>query len=331
MVENNEIASRKDHRSRARASEEVLKREEISYYSYHGLGFGVDATDPTPSATKKSTFQARQVVFEDLYGIKEGTFRHVNDVVQSTHEFQSTVKSSVPTNDMLSVGMDAEACRSYRAQKRSVGKEIITRIITFKTTFGDIPRVEVDSGDEELSFECKLMNFIRQNTSLEFESLCPNVLTDYCLRFIEHCSVTHYVHAIVLGASHALTMTEEEYVNKFGANARIAADKFAELAFKSSLKLGAKKSQCIATKIGLIKKRGQTQDEEVEKEGLLRVKLKPISSLIVDSGKLRKAMEMALSTYIRKKQNRECKTMMRAVQQQLASSLYIATVAVSTI
>ena len=287
----------------------MLNREEIGLYNSLGLGLGVDATDPKPWATKKNAFQARQVVFEDLFGIKEGILRKFNDKVTSMHEFQSSVKASVPTNKLLNVGIDTEGFRSYRAQKRSIGKEIITRTITFKSTFKDVPRVEGDFGDHEPSFESMLMEFIEEQTNAtSVESLRLNVLTDYCFRFVEHSSVTHYVHGIVLGASHFRTMTEEEYMNRFGANARLGVDRIADMALKSHLKFGTRKSQSVATKIGRTKKRGQTQEEEVEEEGLIRVKLKSISSLIVNSGKLRKAMVMALSRYIHKKQDRECKS-----------------------
>lgn len=294
----------------------MVKASEIGKYKDLGLGLGVDATDPTPWTNRKS-FRARHATFENVLGMTGGILRAFNQKVTSVREFQSGVKASVPTNKLLSVGIDAEASRSYSVQRRSIGKKIISRTITFKSQFEDVPigQVETDFGEVSVNFERKLTKFIEKRiNNASVESLSLDTLTDHCFRFIEDRAVTHYVHSIVLGACHYRTMSEEEYVTAFGTNTNIGVDRIAEIALTNTARFKTHKFQSEVIKIGQIKNRDCDQNEEVGEEKVVGVKFKSIISLVVNSAKLREAMQKALSKYINKKEDRKCKNLMQTEQ-----------------
>ena len=291
----------------------MIKAEEIGTYSDYGLGLGVDATDPKLWTNKKS-FQARHVTFENVLGIKDGILRGFNSEVTSLRQFQSNLVASVPTNELLSVGIDIEGARGYSVHKRSIGKKIISRTITFKSKFEDICCGGIDSDDggledERQPFEERLTRFIKEHANKRsMESLSSEDLLGYCCKFVEDKSVTHYVHSIELGACYYRTMSEQEYNTKVGAKAELELDKIAEIALKNTGILGTHKFQSEVTRIGQIKKRACDGNERVKEEAVVGVKLMSISSLVVNSAKLRRAMEKALSNFINKRQNHECKT-----------------------
>ena len=286
----------------------VVNDSEIGDYSDYGLGLGVDATDCQPWTNKK-TFRARHVTRESVLGIKGGILRAFNEKVTSIREFQSSMKASVPTNDLLSVGIDAEASRSYSVQRRSIGKKIISRTIAFKSEFKNIPheRVETDFGESQPSFESRLTGFIKERTKKRVESLSVETLTDLCFQFVENGAVTHYVHSIELGACHYRTMSEEEFVTVFGASANVGVKEMAEIALKNTATMGTHRFQSEDIKIGQIRKRDCDQNEEVGVERVVGLKFQSISSLVVDSATLREAMENAVSMYISKKEDCKCK------------------------
>ena len=299
--------------------ERVINADEIGIYSDYGLGLGVDATDPKPWTNKKS-FRARHVTFENVLGIRDGILRGFNREVTSLRQFQSNLIASVPTSELLSMGIDVEGARGYSMHKRSIGKKIILRTITFKSKFEDIccghGGIDSDDGgapqeEEGQPFEDRLTRFIEEHANGQsMESLSSEDLQGYCSKFVEDKSITHYVHGIELGACYYRTMSEQEYNTKFGAKTGLELDRIAELALKNDLRFGTHKFQSEVTRIGQIKKprRGRDENEKVEEEAVVGVTLMPISSLVVNSVKLRRAMEMALSRFINKRQNHKCKT-----------------------
>ena len=296
--------------------ERVIRVDEIGIYSDYGLGLGVDGTNPKPWTNKKS-FRARHVTFENVFGIKDGILRGFNSEVTSLRQFQTNVIASVLTNELLNVGIDAEGSRSYSVHKRSIGKKIISRTITFKSKFEDICCGGIDSDDGELEeeeqqqpFEDWLTRFIEEHANKRsVEALSPDDLLGYCSKFVEDKSVTHYVLGIKLGACYYRTMSEREYTTKFGAKAELEMDKIAEIALRNAIRFGTHRFQSEVTRIGQFKKkRDDDENEKVEEVAVVGTKLKSISSLVVNSPKLRKAMEKALLRFINKRQNHECKT-----------------------
>ena len=97
-----------------------------------GLGRGVNATHSSPWF-QKSSFQVREVTPSNVIGTEEGGIlqSYVHEVL-SVEEIQAQMSTSVPANSMVSVGIDEELSRSYSTSRRSLGKKIITRSVSFK-------------------------------------------------------------------------------------------------------------------------------------------------------------------------------------------------------
>ena len=110
----------------------VLKPTEIGSIVDLGLGRGVNATHSSPWF-QKSSFQVRPVTLDNVIGTEEGGIlqSYVSEVV-SVEEIQTQMSTSVPASSQVSVGIDEEMSRSYSTSRRSMGKKIITRSITFK-------------------------------------------------------------------------------------------------------------------------------------------------------------------------------------------------------
>ena len=116
----------------------VIDESEIGRFVDLGLGRGVDATKPSPWLYK-SSFQVREVTFDNIIGTEEGGLvNNFEKVVESVQQLQTNMSASVPASQQVSVGVDAELSRSYSKTKRSVGTKVLTRTISFRADFDDI-------------------------------------------------------------------------------------------------------------------------------------------------------------------------------------------------
>ena len=116
----------------------VIDESEIGRFVDLGLGRGVDATKPSPWLSK-SSFQVREVTFDNIIGTEEGGLvNNFEKVVESVQQLQTNMSASVPASQQVSVGVDAELSRSYSKTKRSVGTKVLTRTISFRADFDDI-------------------------------------------------------------------------------------------------------------------------------------------------------------------------------------------------
>ena len=116
----------------------VIDESEIGRFVDLGLGRGVDATKPSPWLSK-SSFQVREVTFDNIIGTEEGGLvNNFEKVVESVQQLQTNLSASVPASQQVSVGVDAELSRSYSKTKTSVGTKVLTRTISFRADFDDI-------------------------------------------------------------------------------------------------------------------------------------------------------------------------------------------------
>ena len=121
-------------------AESVLTLDEIGRMIDLGLGRGVDATSPTPWLNK-SAFQVREVTSHNIIGTDEGSMlQSYSHEVSSVQVMQTNMSASVPVSQQVSVGIDAELSRNYSTSRRSVGKKIITRSISYRADFDDLTR-----------------------------------------------------------------------------------------------------------------------------------------------------------------------------------------------
>lgn len=124
-------------------AEAVLTAEEIGRIIDFGLGRGVNATLSTPWL-QKSTFQVRQVTPLNVVGTEEGGIvqSYVNEV-ESVQDIQTQLSASIPASEQISIGIDAELSRSYSSTRKSLGKKIITRSISFKPDINNTEEASV--------------------------------------------------------------------------------------------------------------------------------------------------------------------------------------------
>ena len=119
----------------------VVSPGEIGRIVDLGLGRGVDITKKFPWLDK-SSFQVRPVDLDNIIGTEEGGFlQNYEREVISIQEQQGELKASIaiPQSPVM-IGVDAEQSRSHAATRRSVGKKVVNRTISFRADFHDAPK-----------------------------------------------------------------------------------------------------------------------------------------------------------------------------------------------
>ena len=104
-----------------------------------GLGRGLDATDVEPWQ-HISSFQVREVTTDNVVatdGIakKEDFQEDVKSMVDQHAEIAASAKKS----GIASIGIFAERSRSLKQSKKMVGSRVLTRTITFRSDFTNLP------------------------------------------------------------------------------------------------------------------------------------------------------------------------------------------------
>ena len=118
----------------------VLTAAEIDRMIDLGLGRGIDATNPKPWANK-SAFQVRRVTAEGVLGTEEGgSLQSYEREVSSVVSHQTNMKASVVVPQApVEIGVDAEQSRSVSSTRRTLGKKVVNRSVSFQSDFSDVP------------------------------------------------------------------------------------------------------------------------------------------------------------------------------------------------
>ena len=119
----------------------VIAASEIVRIVDLGLGRGVDMTKTSPWL-EKSSFQVRPVDQENIIGTEEGgSLQNYEREIISIQEQQGEMKASITIpKSPVSIGIDAEQARSHASTRRSVGKKVVNRTISFRADFHDAPK-----------------------------------------------------------------------------------------------------------------------------------------------------------------------------------------------
>lgn len=139
----------------------VVSPEEVQRLIDMGLGRGVDATSKH-LWKRKSAFQVQSISssLENIIGTDEGSTRQYYERdVSSIIGQQTEIKLSIDEpNTKINVGMDTLSSQTMSKSRKSVGEQVITRTISFRSSFDDLPlqyihgkkleRNEVRSPDE---------------------------------------------------------------------------------------------------------------------------------------------------------------------------------------
>lgn len=118
----------------------ALTSAEIERMIDLGLGRGIDATNAKPWANK-TAFQVRRVIAEGVLGTEEGgSLQSYEREVASVVSHQTNLKASIVVpQSPVQIGMDAEQSRSVSSTRRTLGKVVINRSVSFLSDFNDIP------------------------------------------------------------------------------------------------------------------------------------------------------------------------------------------------
>lgn len=125
----------------------VVTVDEVQRLIDLGLGRGLDATNPTPWKNK-SSFQVREIspTLANIIGTEEGGAHQVYESeITSVSGQQANVKLSVDEpHGKVKIGMDGEASRSVSKSRKAAGEKVVTRTISFRADFDDLPLYCVD-------------------------------------------------------------------------------------------------------------------------------------------------------------------------------------------
>ena len=118
----------------------VITPGEIGRIVDLGLGRGLDHTKEMPWLNK-SSFQVRPVLLENIIGTEEGgALQNYEREIVSIQDQRGELKASITVpQSPVSIGVDAEQSRSHTSTRRSVGKKIVNRTISFRADFHDAP------------------------------------------------------------------------------------------------------------------------------------------------------------------------------------------------
>ena len=134
--------------SSAKKAEPALTSAEVERMIDLGLGRGLDSTDPKPWYNK-SAFQVRRVTAESVIGTEEGgSLQSYEREVTSITSHQTNLKAAVEVPQApVEVGIDAEASRSVTSSRKTVGKKVINRSISFRSDFDDVSYVTTEGSE----------------------------------------------------------------------------------------------------------------------------------------------------------------------------------------
>ena len=126
----------------------VITVDEVQRLIDLGLGRGIDATNPTPWKNK-SSFQVREIspTLGNIIGTEEGgAHQYYENEISSVTSQQANVKLSVnEPHGKVKIGMDGEQSRSVSKVRKAAGEKVITRTISFRADFDDLPLYCVDN------------------------------------------------------------------------------------------------------------------------------------------------------------------------------------------
>ena len=258
-------------------------RKELKRFEEFGLGLGVDATNPSPFANRKS-FHVRQIDLDTIICMDAGGALHsIFQKLETTDENTIQLSASVTLpHTPIQIGTAVEYSRSTARRGYTIGREVITRSVAFRM---DRHRNE-EAGLKSDHFE----EWINQH--LTIRPYAVKELVELIIRY----GITHYVSKIQLGAALYCTMSEVYYSSFVRGKKGIGVDKMAELA------LSASKKRTSSSQVSETKRIGFMSDDCVVRRGtydeaVVDVELESVANLIKDR-RLKDALTKALRIYV---------------------------------
>jgi len=274
-----------------------------------GLGRGVDATVASPWLNNKCSYQVRKLTADNVHGTISGVLSGYVEHVSSIEEIKAVLDLSVPLENKVTLGVDAEYSRVHYSSLTSLGWKVVTRNVAFDDKDeGDMVDKDekIGKGDKDdkenkdsKSFEEDLSSWIEDNKP-------KGDLTRQYEEFIKHFNMTHYVSRIELGAARYEVLAQEIQSTKTKVTSTMEITKIANLFSEVTKTAGRISSASLVREIGQFKWDASPKDGNTKvitgcaKEAVIGVDLEPISNLVKDEEK-KTYLKQAIRNYIAKK------------------------------
>lgn len=262
------------------------KSVNLTIYSQHGLGYGLDITKDNPWEGRGPMI-AREIKSQDdiQKRLETCAFQYYCHSIMSGREISLKVNTTLDALDVVKMGVDADISRSSAYTLQRVGRRVHTRTIDFK----------MDRSPTLTTFE----EMLRQDTNFDsdFEK-SAELLKRKCKQFVAENHCTHYIRAIMMGAVEYEVLTTDEFKRIYsvkgtggikehsvGLQTTAALEKIVQRRQKSRK----------YTKIG-----EWNDKKEVVKERVIQIEITPIQTL-VKTPSLHSALEEAVKEYRKEK------------------------------
>ena len=264
-----------------------------------------------------------------------GSLQSYDREVWSSVTLRANLKASVvvpaPSQAPVEIGADSDLSRSTTSGRRTLGKKVINRSVSFMSDHddksaddGDDKKPESDGGgdrpfadsvanahsalppfEERLSkwivdkivqdkgakLDCNLEDFISKSNEKE-----KRLILLLCDQFVKHFKITHYVSTIELGALEYSVFSETEFNSSIGGGGVLGVEKIA------TLSVSGNRSSHRFRKASEVKMIGKISDGKVGRgthdEAVVGVRVQPIHTLVKKIPYLQVALQWSLNNYI---------------------------------
>lgn len=259
----------------------------LTSYSKHGLGYGLDITKDNPWMGRGPMIAREIETLDDIQTrLETCAFQYYYRSIMSGRDISLKVNTTLDALDVVKVGVDADISRSSAYTLQAVGSRIHTRTFDFK----------VDRSPTLTLFEKTLRQEIHFDPDhLEKQA---ELLRSRCKQFVAKNHCTHYVRAIMMGAVEYEVLTADEFKRIYNVKGTGGIKEHnVGLQTTAALRRIVRRRQDSRkyTKIG------EWDDQKrVVKERVIQIEITPIQTL-VKTPSLHDALEEAVKEYRKEK------------------------------
>ena len=264
-----------------------------------GLGVAIDITAKHPWE-RKSTYQAKQVTFEDLIVINESNkYRKSKEQVETYTAVQADLESGFrpDATKPIHVTIAADAHRSSSRSKTIDSKTILTRTVAFRAR-------DPASREQNLEdFEKKLNEWLEKQGCSKYDK---KTTTRCIIQYLNELGgVTHYVSSITLGATKYHVSLNSTLFTSLSASSGLKAESFVTSTVKTKATSKVFQSKQKQHHIGRVpdgSKEGRIINFRTKAEAVVKCSYTSLANL-VSHPTLRKIVERGINEYIDFKKN----------------------------
>ena len=185
------VVSKGDDSSETKKAARVISPDEVQWLTDMGLGRGVDATK-SDLWKEKSSFQVQSISksLDNIIGTDEcGARNYFEREISSISSRLTHLKLSVvEPHSTVQIGVDTMYSQNWNKERKSLGEEVATRTISFRTSFDNLPLERINK--ETIQRSSKFVSAkLQQSLALDGENDdSTEVKTDTMKSFEEQLS-----------------------------------------------------------------------------------------------------------------------------------------------